>query len=129
LAKQEASGLSPSAFAEQEGLEVQRLHRWRPRLAKEAGRRVIAVATPTFVEVGSRRAARVEVVLLSGRVVSVLPIVACTVDILAEVSSRCRDRHRQTWDDPIRNADGHRAGVVGLHGGVRSAAPSARCDR
>jgi ribosomal protein L32E len=71
LAKQEASGLSPSAFAKQEGLEVQRLYRWRQRLAKEAGRRAIVAATPTFVEVRTRRAERVEVVLPSGRVVRV----------------------------------------------------------
>lgn len=70
LAKQEESGLSPSAFAKQEGLEVQRLYRWRQRLAKEAGRRAIPVAPP-FVEVRTRRVERVEVVLPSGRVVRV----------------------------------------------------------
>lgn len=70
LAKQEASGLSPSAFAEREGLEVQRLYSWRRRLGKER-RGAIAVAAPTFVEVRTRRAERVEVVLPSGRVVRV----------------------------------------------------------
>lgn len=70
LAKQEASGLSPSDFAKREGMEVQRLYRWRRRLAKE-GRRVVEVTAPTFVEVRTRRAERVEVVLPSGRVVRV----------------------------------------------------------
>lgn len=71
LAKLEASGLSPSAFAKREGLEVQRLYRWRLRLAQEKSQREIAVTTPRFVEVRPRRTERVEVVLLSGRVVRV----------------------------------------------------------
>lgn len=70
LTKQEASRLSPSAFAEREGLDVQRLYRWRRRLGREI-RRVVAAAAPTFVEVRTQRAERVEVVLPSGRVVRV----------------------------------------------------------
>jgi hypothetical protein len=62
-----ASGLSARAFAEREGLEVQRLLRWRRVLGAEDA----AVAAPGFVEVEHGRGELVEVVVRSGRVLRV----------------------------------------------------------
>ena len=69
----DASGLSARAFARREGLDAQRLHRWRRQLAGEAAVAALApaVAAPAFVEVKPRRAELVEIVLLSGRIVRV----------------------------------------------------------
>jgi transposase-like protein len=59
-----ASGLSVRAFAIREGLDVQRLLRWRRRLDAEHER-----ASPVaFVEVQPRRVEGVEIVLRSGRI-------------------------------------------------------------
>lgn len=64
LAALDASGLSTSAFAIREGVDVQRLYFWRRRLA-EARR---APSAPAFVEVRSRSIGHVEIVLRSGRI-------------------------------------------------------------
>jgi transposase-like protein len=62
------SGLSVAAFAAQEGLEAQRLYRWRRQL----GAMVHATQpTPAFVEIQPRQAEPVEVILRSGRVLRV----------------------------------------------------------
>jgi transposase-like protein len=59
-----------SAFAEREGLDAQRLSRWRRRLAsRSAGRRV--TPKPAFIELVPRAAEPVEVVLRSGRILRV----------------------------------------------------------
>jgi hypothetical protein len=63
------SGLSPSAFAIREGLDVQRLQRWRGRLGAMAT--TDTVAAPAFVELRSVGAESVEIVLRSGRVLRV----------------------------------------------------------
>ncbi len=63
-----ASGLSLAAFAAREGLEAQRLYRWRRQLS---ARTRSARATPAFVEIRPRGAEPVEVVLRSGRVLRV----------------------------------------------------------
>jgi hypothetical protein len=65
LAAQSASGLSVRAFAQREGLDAQRLFRWRHRLAP--------LSTPlAFVEVAAQRGAEpIEIVLTSGRVLRV----------------------------------------------------------
>ena len=68
LAALDASGLSVSAFAMREGLDVQRLYFWRRRVEGSA---VEAAATPAFVEVRHRTAEHVEVVLRSGRILRV----------------------------------------------------------
>jgi transposase-like protein len=65
LAALSASGLSARAFAAREGLDVQRLQRWRRRLAAS---HEAAEAEPRFVEVVGQPAGVVEVVLRSGRV-------------------------------------------------------------
>lgn len=62
----EDSGLSVAAFAEQEGLDAQRVYFWKRRLEVTS-----ADAPPAFVEVMPRRAEVVEVVLRSGRVLRV----------------------------------------------------------
>lgn len=77
-----ASGLSVSAFAEQEGLDEERLYRWRRRFAREhkaEARAVTPSATPAIIELRAatspspRRAAiePVEIVLVSGIVLRV----------------------------------------------------------
>lgn len=84
LAEQAASGLPPSVFARQAGIDVQRLHRWRRQLLKARGRdrrangpaeqgrtTSTSVVAPTFLEVHPQRAEPVEVVLRSGRVLRV----------------------------------------------------------
>jgi len=62
------SGLSTSAFAGREGLDVNRLYRWRRRLEAEG---VAGQAAPEFVELRPRGAEPVEVILPSGRVLRV----------------------------------------------------------
>jgi transposase-like protein len=71
-----ASGLSPSGFARREGLDVERLYRWRRELAAE-GRP--AAPAPELIEIRPRPAASVEIVLASGRVLRV----AETIDVAA----------------------------------------------
>ena len=63
-----ASGLSTCAFAAREGLDVNRLYRWRRRLEAE---RIGDEPAPKFVELQPRGAEPVEVVLRSGRVLRV----------------------------------------------------------
>ena len=67
-----ASGLSLDEFARREGLQVQRLHRWRRRLATQDRRatavRPAPVVAPELIELRPRRAELVEIVLASGRV-------------------------------------------------------------
>ena len=82
------SGLSASAFAVREGLDAQRLLRWRRRLGPSSARTL-----PTFVELRPSRAQTIEVVLGSGRVLraseSIDPLaLAGLVDAL-ERSSPC----------------------------------------
>lgn len=80
LAALARSGLSLDEFADREGLQVQRLHRWRRRLADD-GRRPVPVAAPELIEIRPRRAEPVEIVLGSGRVLRV----AETIDVAALV--------------------------------------------
>ena len=76
------SGLSVSAFAEREGLDEERLYRWRRRFARErkaAARAVTPSAPPAIIELrpttspSLRRAETepVEIVLVSGVVLRV----------------------------------------------------------
>lgn len=60
-----ASGLSVSAFALREGIDAQRIYRWRQRLVSTAA------PPPAFVEVTRRTAQPIEIVLRSGRVLRV----------------------------------------------------------
>lgn len=73
LAALAESGLSASAFAACEGIDVQRLRRWRRSLAAAAApaRTSAPRPAPAFVEVVARPSGAVEVVLLSGRVLRV----------------------------------------------------------
>jgi hypothetical protein len=65
LVAQGASGLSLRAFARREGLDVQRLVRWRHRLE-------VSSAPVHFVEVATqRRPEPIEILLASGRVLRV----------------------------------------------------------
>ncbi len=57
----EDSGLSAAAFAEREGLRVQRLFFWKRRLGRQQP------GAAKFVEVAARAAHGVEVVLRNGR--------------------------------------------------------------
>jgi transposase-like protein len=67
--KLEASGEPVSVFAQREGLDAQRLYRWRRRLQARGDREA---PPPTFLEIRSRSAdALVEVVLRSARVLRV----------------------------------------------------------
>lgn len=68
LAALQESGLSLQAFAAGEGIEAQRLSRWRRRLASET---LAGGATPEFVELRPRAADLVEVVLRTGHVLRV----------------------------------------------------------
>src|SRR4051794_22553398 len=63
----EASGLSAREFAAREGLDVQRVYRWRAQL--RSVRR--STTAPAFVEIKPTAAASIEVVLRSGHVVRV----------------------------------------------------------
>jgi transposase-like protein len=82
LAAWEGSGVSLAEFARHNGLEVQRLARWRRRLAAERGG-TRAQAAPEFIEVhaeGSGTArGTIEVVLRSGRVLRVAETIAPSV--------------------------------------------------
>jgi transposase-like protein len=75
-----ASGLSLVAFAQREGLEVERLRRWRARLAAEqrGAAPVAAPAAPEVIELRARPATPVEIVLGSGRILRV----AETIDVV-----------------------------------------------
>ena len=77
LAAQEHSGLTLRAFATREGLQPQRLERWRRRLAEGAAppfeevprHEVVADTQSTVVTIAPRE--RFEIVLCGGRVVRV----------------------------------------------------------
>ena len=77
LAAQEQSGLTLRAFATREGLDAQRLERWRRRLAEGAVPAFEEVALPDVAavtpveEVATAQRERFEIVLRSGRVVRV----------------------------------------------------------
>jgi hypothetical protein len=60
-----SSGLSVPAFALREGLDPQRLYLWRRKFAGEP------VGGPGFVELRTKAAERIEVVLRSGEVIRV----------------------------------------------------------
>jgi transposase-like protein len=77
-----ASGLSVRAFAEQEGLDQERLYRWRRRFARDRkaeARFVTPPATPAIIELRAATSPRprpaetepVEIVLVSGIVLRV----------------------------------------------------------
>ena len=80
LAALAESGLTVSVFADQEGLDAERLRRWRRRLQPNDRRRGEASAIAAeVIELRPRRAEPIEVVLLSGRVLRV----AETIDVEA----------------------------------------------
>ena len=97
-----ASRLSVSAFAEQEGLDEERLYRWRRRFARERKAEAHAVtppATPSIIELRAatspspRRAETesVEIVLVSGVVLRVAETIdpARLAGLVAAVERRC----------------------------------------
>lgn len=66
LKELDASRMSVSEFAEREGLDAQRLHRWRRRFAAEGTPGEIE-ATPALIELRPlRRAEPIEIALASG---------------------------------------------------------------
>ena len=77
LAAQEQSGLTLRAFAKREGLEVQRLERWRRRFAEVAAPAFEEVTPPESAVVphddvgGTAHRERLEIVVREGRVVRV----------------------------------------------------------
>jgi transposase-like protein len=81
LEAQSASGLSVRAFALREGLDAQRLFRWRRIVATTKHG---SAAPLTFVEVKPRRAEPIEVVLGSGTILRVAESV--DVDALARIA-------------------------------------------
>jgi len=62
----DASGLSVYAFATREGLDADRLYRWRARLSGSRRRR-----SPAFVEIKPAATSPIEVLLRSGLVLRV----------------------------------------------------------
>jgi transposase-like protein len=87
LGRLESSGLTVREFAEREGLDRQRLYRWRTQFGP--------TAVPTFVEIARPvRGAAIEVVLRSGHVLRVpaefeTETVRRLVEILADGPARC----------------------------------------
>lgn len=82
----ERAGLSERAFALREGIERQRLARWRLRLKWKPSSTTRALS---FVEVRPRTPERVEVVLRSGRILRVAEEIDATalsrlVDVLEQ---------------------------------------------
>lgn len=97
-----ASGLSVSAFAEQEGLDEERLYRWRRRFARERKAEARAVTPPTTPAIIELRAATspsprrtetesVEIVLVSGVVLRVAEMIdpARLARLVAALERRC----------------------------------------
>jgi hypothetical protein len=88
----DASGLSPQAFATREGLQVQRLRRWRDRLRSGAAAKAGVAA---FVELGHHAAAgsRIEIALRSGRALHVQetidPVALRRIIDVLEHDARC----------------------------------------
>ena len=70
VAELAASGLPLDEFARRQGLKIERLRRWRQRLADEGRRRARAPA-PELIEIRQRAAAPIEIVLASGRILRV----------------------------------------------------------
>ena len=70
LAALAASGLSVGAFARREGLDRERLYRWRRRLSAER-REPTRPTTAELIEIRPRAVAPVEILLVSGRVLRV----------------------------------------------------------
>ena len=69
LVEQGASGLSLSEFARREGIDADRLYRWRRQLGeKRVPRKAVVASQPPVIELRSRPRAdeRVEIVLASG---------------------------------------------------------------
>ena len=87
LARLEASGLTLRKFAEREGIDDQRLYRWRAQIGPTAG--------PTFVEIARPGpGAAIEVVLRSGHMLRVpagfeAETVRRLVEILDDGGARC----------------------------------------
>ena len=85
-----ASGLSVSAFAAREGLDGQRLYRWRRQLS---GASRAVQATPGFVEIRPAQPEPVEVLLRSGRVLrvseSISPAALERLVVVLERASSC----------------------------------------
>ena len=87
LVRLEASGLALREFAEREGLDRQRLYRWRAQIG--------VAAKPTFIEIARPSAgSMIEVVLRSGHVLRVAvgfeaETVRRLVAILGDETSRC----------------------------------------
>ena len=84
----EASGLSVLEFATREGMDPNRLYRWRSRL-KDRGNDV-----PSFVEISTPAAKPIEVVLRTGRVVRVAngfdsATMRRLVELLEQSSGQC----------------------------------------
>jgi transposase-like protein len=76
LAALAASGLSVNKFARREGLDEERLYRWRRRIAGERRSRATeptpaARSSPELIEIRPRAAEPVEIVLVSGVVLRV----------------------------------------------------------
>ena len=69
------SGLSEVAFASREGLDVQRLRRWRRRFEAESTG-ASEPSLPTFVEVPRCESAILELALINGRVLRVRESIA-----------------------------------------------------
>ncbi len=63
-----ASGLSLVEFARREGIQRERLRRWKHRLAREArpARRAAAAPASALIEIRPRRSESIEIVLASG---------------------------------------------------------------
>jgi len=67
LAALARSGLSAAAFAAREGLDVNRLYRWRHKLGAAAA----PTPPPAFIELPAHPREPVEIVLRSGRILRV----------------------------------------------------------
>jgi transposase-like protein len=78
------SGLPASAFAQQVGLDPERLRRWRRRLVpKEQRQTTTRAGTPEVIELRPHEPERIEIVLRCGRVVRVPE--AIDVSVLARL--------------------------------------------
>jgi transposase-like protein len=94
--------MSVSAFAEQEGIDAERLYRWRRRFARERkaeARAVTPPATPPIIELRAATSANprraetesVEIVLASGVVLRVAETIdpARLAQLIAAIERRC----------------------------------------
>lgn len=90
LDRLDASGLSVREFATREGLDVQRVYRWRAQMRSPRGSK----EAPAFVEIKAIAAASIEIVLRSGHVVRVRDgfgedTLRRLVAVLEEPGTRC----------------------------------------